>query len=308
MSQTRSEADHHHPLLYLSLTDAKAIGPLDCLESLSAANCLNALHADLSCYPNDLSGRPISGIQFGNEFCERLLPTQRDVSRITDWCQSRNLTFSFATPMLADKGIAQLAKLLGLLPAQCEVVCNDFGVLRLVTQGFHGLQPVAGRQLCKMIKDPRLPSADWAKAIPPGLQSSLFVRMLHRFNISSLETDVRPFADTTDFEPNGLDLSVHIPFGYTLKGRICRPGSLHLSKQKKFTPGHSCQKECLSYFGKMERTGKQSPHELKAFTRGNSIFYHYADEQQRVLKHAINKGWVKRLILAGDWHENRRSH
>jgi len=308
MPQIKPTAEDITPRLYLALTEAKSLDRLTYLDSLSVTNCLNALHADLSSYSSDLSNRLITGIHFGNEFCERLLPTQRDVSRITDWCKTRNLTLNFATPMLADKGIAQLAKLLELLPDKCEVVCNDFGVLRLVTQEFGGLQPVAGRQMCKMIKDPRLPSADWAKAIPPGVQSSLFVRMLHRFNIFSLETDLRPFADATDLKPNGLDLSVHIPFGYTLKGRICRPGSLHLTKQKKFTPGHSCQKECLSYFSKMERTGKQSPHELKAFMRGNTIFYHYADEQQRVLKQAINNGWVKRLILAGDWHENRRTH
>jgi len=140
------------------------------------------------------------------------------------------------------------------------------------------------------------------------LQSSLFNSLLHRFDISCVETEVRPFAEVTDFRPHGLDLAVHIPFGYTLKGRICRPGSVHLTKQKKFTPGHACQKECLTYFSQMERTGKKSPHELDTFMRGNTVFYRYGDDQERVLMNAIDKGWISELILAGDWNENRRPH
>ncbi|MBK6581884.1 MAG: hypothetical protein KA739_08630 [Pseudomonadales bacterium] len=308
MLGTAVSTDARIPGLALAISDVARVKDLAPIGELTASACLTALGWQWIPFAETLAGHPIDGIHFGNEFCERLLPTSGQLKAVVEWCRSRGLSICLCTPMLADKGIAQLGRLLPLLPAASEVVCNDFGTLRLLMQDFASLHPVAGRQMCKMIKDPRLPSADWAQAIPPGLQSSFFSRMLHRFRISRMETEVRPFAETTDFRPNGLDLSVHIPFGYTLKGRICRPGSLHLPKQKKFTPGHSCQKECLSYFSTMERTAKRSQHELETFMRGNTVFYRYAEDQERALGMAIDKGWISRLILAGDWNENRRAN
>lgn len=298
----------HYPDLYLSFTDPKEARKLDALASLTVAACLSALERDATIFPADISGRTIKGIQFGNEFCERLLPHQRDLSHLIGWCRERQLTLTLSTPMLADKGIMQLTKLLSLLPDQCEVVCNDFGVLHLISEKFCRLRLIAGRQLCKMIKDPRLPSAEWTQAVAPNRQSILFKQMMKHFNISMLETEIRPFAEATDFEPKGLNLSVHFPFGYTLKGRICRSGSTHLTKQNKFTPGHRCQKECLTYFSKMERKSQQSSHELKTFMRGNTLFYRYSDTQEHVLAQALHNGWINRLILSGDWNENRRPY
>jgi len=292
------------PELALTLCDASLLARL---SRVPAPYTLCGLMAALGWRepPLPVGQRPLSRLYFGNEFCERLLPRSSQVDQAVQWCRERGVPLTLLTPMLADKGIGQLPAVLQQLPEGSEVVVNDWGVLRLVRERFPGLRPVAGRQMCKMIKDPRLPSSEWAQAIPPGSQSSLFPRLMRRFGIDAVETDLRPFAENDDLQPNGLGLSVHFPYGYTLKGRICKPGSLGLEKRRKFTPGHSCQRECLDYFSRMQRTGYQSPHELPGFQRGNTIFYRYGETQEQVLAHALEQGWVGRLVLAGDWNEHR---
>lgn len=294
------------PELAFTLCDAALLERLAGLSApLRARECLAALGWRETVLPEALADRPLDRIHFGNEFCERLLPLSSQLERVVAWSSDRGLAVTLLTPMLADRGIEQLPRLFEQLPPGSEVVVNDWGVLRLLRERFPRLRPVAGRQMGKMIKDPRLPSAEWASAIPPGMQSSLYPKLMRRFGIESVESDIRPFAEPADLRPNGLRLSVHLPYGYTLKGRICKPGSLSLEKQRKFMPGHSCQKECLVYFSRMQRTGCQSPHELSSFLRGNTIFYRYGEQQQRVLAEALQQGWVNRLVVAGDWNENR---
>lgn len=294
------------PELAFTLCDAALLERLSGLSMpLTARDCMAALGWRETVLPEKLADRALDRIHFGNEFCERLLPHRPQLERVVDWSVEQGLGVTLLTPMLADRGIDLLPRLLERLPEQSEVVVNDWGVLRLLREQFPRLCPVAGRQMGKMIKDPRLPSAEWASAIPPGMQSSLYPKLMRRFGIESAETDIRPFAEPADLQPNGLRLSVHLPYGYTLKGRICKPGSLSLDKQQKFMPGHSCQKECLVYFSRMQRTGCQSPHELPSFLRGNTVFYRHGEEQQRVLAEALQQGWVNRLVLAGDWNENR---
>jgi len=303
------KANISEPELAFTLCDLSLLERLVELTSPIAADaCMSALGWREQILPETLVDRPIDRIHFGNEFCERLLPRSSQVRKVVNWSNDQNLALTLLTPMLADDGIARLPKLFEYLPDQSEVVVNDWGVLRLLNKQFSHLRPVAGRQMSKMIKDPRLPSSEWASAIPPGMQSSLYPKLMHRFGVASVETELRPFAELDDLKPNGLDLSVHLPYGYTLKGRICKPGSLSLDKQNKFAPGHSCQKECLVYFSKMKRTEIQSPHELQSFLRGNTIFYRYGEEQLKVLNEALEQGWVNRLVLAGDWNENRCTH
>ena len=294
------------PKLRLTLSDVRLLDRSDrpVASALEQASALRQrLNDSLS-----TSSAPLDfeGLHIGNEFCERLLPSAAQLRRAAAWCDEHGRNLTLVTPLLADRGIQQLTVLLPLLPPQSEVVCNDFGVIHLLRDRFPALQPIAGRQLVKMIKDPRLPSATWAAATPPGMRSSLFAAFMERLGISRLETEVRPFPQEDDLKPCGLRLSVHFPYGYILKGRICKPGSMHLEPNRKFTPGHTCRKECLTYFSRMERTRPKSSGELDSFMRGNTIFYRYGEEQLELISRAIEKGWIEHLIIPGDWHENRR--
>ncbi len=155
-----------------------------------------------------------------------------------------------------------------------------------------------------MIKDPRLPSEQWTKLHPHNSQSAHFRTLLERFGIDHLEMDVPPFARVDHFNTGPMALSVHFPYGYTVKGRMCRIGSLGQRDEVKFVAAHACNKECLTYWAQAERCGTKSDTELDCFQRGNTQFYRHSAAMATAMWQAVDKHWINRVIVAGDWHEN----
>jgi hypothetical protein len=255
-----------------------------------------------------LDGCRVSRLHYGNEFCEQLLPARRELARVIEVARAADLAVTLATPLVSDRGLDRIGRLLPLLPEGSEVVVNDLGVLRLTAREFPGVEPVAGRQLYKMVKDPRLPSARWARLNPPGAGRSALRGLLGRCGVRRLEIDVPPYAQPTDFHPDGLPLSVHAPYGYVVKGRVCRLGSLHLEDAEKFAAAHPCRKECLTYGCTLSRPPAIGTHDLSTFQRGNTIFYRHGPELTRTLWDLVERGWVDRIVLAGDWNESRSAH
>lgn len=221
------------------------------------------------------SAGPVSRLHLGNEFCERLIPSPTLLRRTIGMADAAGLALTLATPAVPDQGLAKLRRLFRLLPGGAEVVVNDYGVLRFLASEFPALEPVAGRQLCKMIKDPRLPTEQWVRLNPPGLGSPEFEALLGRFGIRRAELDVPPFARPADLRAGGLALSVHAPYGYALRGRVCRIGSLRFEGAAKFRPDQECAKECLRWSCRLSRPAEYGLHDLKSFQRGNSIFYRH---------------------------------
>ena len=251
------------------------------------------------------SAGPLSRLHLGNEFCERLIPSPTLLKRAIGVADAAGLALTLATPAVPDKGLAQLRRLFRLLPDAAEVVVNDYGVLRLLAREFPVLEPVAGRQLCKMIKDPRLPTEQWARLNPPGLGSPEFEALLGRFGIRRAEVDVPPFARPADLRVGGLALSVHAPFGYALRGRVCRIGSLRFDGAAKFRPDQQCGKECLLWSCRLTRPADRGNRDLDSFQRGNSIFYRHDGNMQQAMWQSAASGWIDRIVLPGDWGEPR---
>lgn len=306
--QSASARIGHAPSQFaVALTEARNLKRLPKSESSATAwfAALESRHTELDALPDAVS---VSHLHFGNEFCERLLPEADALVQALETAARLGVVLVLSTPMLADTGIGQLRDLLRVLPDGAEVVANDFGVLRLLQREFPALRPVAGRMLCKAIKDPRLPSETWARLYPSGVAAPPFVALLQRLGVIRMEMDVAPFARTEDYADLPLPVAVHAPFGYSVKGRICRPGSLHQAGPHKFAPNHHCHKECLVYRGAMQREGLAAGRDLHTFQRGNTLFYRHSPEMQQALSEAIGQGWVERLVIAGDWHENHRSH
>jgi len=108
----------------------------------------------------------VSRLYFGNEFCNHLIPSSRTLSEVLARSRELGLLFSLVTPTVTDSGIDALGRLFRSLPDGSEVIVSDWGVLRLARTEFPSLLPVAGRLLCKIMKDPRLPSRDWTKLVP----------------------------------------------------------------------------------------------------------------------------------------------
>ncbi len=240
----------------------------------------------------------LTRLQFGSEFCENLLPSPAQLRKMLKLAEAHGLAFSLVTPICSDRSITRLRKLLALLPSRAEVVANDWGVLRLLHANFPALVPVAGRLICKQVKDPRLPSAQWTALYPHGIHAAPFIALLRRFGVGRVEMDVAPFAAAAELHSPQLAVSAHASWGFAVKGRACRIGSLNLPDEDKFAIDGKCRRECLDYVAPMTREGRDG---LPTVQRGNALFYRHNDDMTAALNDAVNAGYVDRLILAGDF-------
>lgn len=249
----------------------------------------------------------IGRIHLGSEFCETLIPAAPQLRHARDLCEQHGLGLAVTASTLSDRGISALSPLLDLLPTGAELVVNDWGSARLARRERPDLGLSAGRLLCKMIKDPRLPSEEWGRLYPHGINSGSFAAVLEHLGIGRIEMDAPPFARPADFRAGSLRVGVHAGAGFSVKGRACRTGSLGQAPEDKFTSGQSCRRECLAYVDSLVRPAAGSD-ELHAFQRGNTLFYAHSPAMIAAVGEAVDEGWVDRLILMGDWNENRRSH
>jgi hypothetical protein len=251
-------------------------------------------------------GRGVSRIYFGNEFCERLLPSQAVADSVAKLVNGAGLAFSLATPTLSDDGLDAMRALLASLPAGSEVSVNDWGLMRAVRRDFPGLRMSAGRLLCKMLKEPRAPSAEWMELGGHGFMSPGFEVLLARLNVDRVEIDLAPFVRIDDLRAPATAVSVYVPFGFATTGRICRIGSVHQPVARKFSAGHNCARECLTYLTEMEPQRETSSSEMRPFQRGNTVFYRHTPAMSAVLAGALAAGMADRIIVSGDWNEARR--
>jgi len=290
-----------HAEIAVAVTDGRNLTGLAGVAE--AGPLLDALRLAPPPAAGGLARRAVARLHVGNEFCERLIPSPTMLKRAIGLADAAGLALTLATPSVPDTGLARLRRLFRLLPEGSEAVVNDYGVLRLLARQFPALEPVAGRQLCKMIKDPRLPSEQWARLNPPGLGAPVFEDILARFGVRRAELDVPPFARPTDLQAGGLALSVHAPFGYVLRGRVCRIASLRLEGAAKFRPDQACRRECLRHACRLTRPADQDNCDLETFQRGNSIFYRHDARMRDAMWRAVASGWIDRIVLAGDWRE-----
>lgn len=95
-----------------------------------------------------------SGVRFGSEFCEHLLPTQAGLERVYELARAEGKEFTYVTPRLSNAGIERLKEQLPVLNEKGEagdrsnpaVVVNDFGALNIL-QHYPNLRPHLGRNL-----------------------------------------------------------------------------------------------------------------------------------------------------------------
>lgn len=254
-----------------------------------------------------LDSQSTDRLHFGSEFCDTLLPSPAHVAAAVAAAQRRGLGFALVTPMLSDGALMRLRPLLEMLPDGAEVIANDWGTLHLLRRDHRRLVAVAGRLMCKMVKDPRLPSAEWARLYPHGIHSRAFGKLLASLGVSRIEMDVPPFAAASDFRSPDMRVSVHVPYGYSVKGRACRIGSLHQPDGDKFMTGHRCRKECLTYVAELSRPTSGAL-DLATFQRGNTVFYRHSPQMREAAQEALAQGWIDRVIVSGDWNENRSAH
>lgn len=236
----------------------------------------------------------LSHLYYGSEFCEHLLPDCAELDQAVRLAQQRDLRLVLATPVANDALLDRLPALLPGLPAGSAVLVNDWGVAQYVRGHFPALSLIAGRQLSKMIKDPRLPGEQWANLYPSAFRASRQMRLLESFGIEQIELDVPPFAQPEFFAIPQIRVGVHAPFAYIAKGRLCKVGSLSRPTPLKFTPGGACRRECLAV---LEVEGGVPRRSMRTAQRGTTMFYRHDAALLDVLATALRLGSIARLVL-----------
>jgi len=169
-----------------------------------------------------------SRLYFGNEFCEHLLPSLKELDEALDYAEERGMEFTLVTPYATDKAVTRIMALIGRAKKSCEkfeVVINDWGLFRKIN-GMPAVEPVLGRLLTKQKRGPRLlnildktPGAMLdhfrrACADSPAMTAYLSERGIKRLELDNLLQGISR-------DRQALKASIYTPFSYVTTSRIC---------------------------------------------------------------------------------------
>ncbi len=235
---------------------------------------------------------------FGSEFCEHLFPSRAALQRGVATADRDGLTLVLLTPVANDALIERIEASTSELPRHAEIVVNDWGVARRLRAADPDRILIAGRQLSKTIKDPRLPSPAWLAPFASGYANDAFHRLLRRLRIARVELDVPPFATATTFEVGGFAVSAWVPYGYVAKGRICKIGSTSQVRAAKFSPGGRCRRECR----RVSEIDAQSPAPAATPVTcvGNTLLYRHGKAESAAVRAGVDAGRIDRIVVGED--------
>lgn len=246
---------------------------------------------------------------YGNEFCERLIPSLKQLESVVALARKSDVRLSLLTPYVSDAGLASLRPLLEMLDRdgeQSEVVFNDWGMLNMLRREFPRLMPVQGRLMNKSLRDPRVTGMYAESAAPSALvtlrRSNLhcasYAGFLTGQGVEMAELDNLPQGIDLGFVDAGMNVSVSIPFGFISTSRICMAAGLGYAKRDKFQPGARCRHECQSH--QVEFSYTNSPfgnRDQKFYLKGNTYFYAHTEAMLRSLFEQARAGLVGRLVF-----------
>jgi len=246
---------------------------------------------------------------YGNEFCEHLIPSPRQLDQVLAAASERNLTITLLTPYVSDAGIDLLRPLFEKLSDadSAEVVFNDWGVLSLLRREFPRLKPVQGRLMNKSLRDPRVTGVYAASDAPAPTLVSLrrsnldcvsYTGFLSGMGVDLVEIDNLPQGVDLNFAENGVKASAYVPFGFISTSRICMAAGIHYDKRNKFQPGAACHHECQTHL--LEYIYTNSPlgnRDQKFYLKGNSYFYLHTEAMLRALFEQSRSGLIDRMVF-----------
>lgn len=228
-----------------------------------------------------------SRLYFGNEFCQNLLPTPKELESVLDFASS--LDFTLVTPYVTDEGLVKLESLFALAQRKrpdSEVVFNDWGVFNVLRQQYPSLTPVMGRLLNKMKRGPRLmtvldriPAESREYFRSSNLSVPLFRRFLRDNGVKRVEFD--NVLQGLDLDLKGMELSLYMAFAYVTTSRFCLVNACDQPEKRELVGIFPCQRECRKYTFYLE--SKVMP--VTMVRKGNTLFFKnekYPEEMNRV--------------------------
>ncbi len=239
-----------------------------------------------------------SRLYFGQEFCERLIPSRSQLSEALSFADSKGLSFSLVTPYVTNPGLERIDVLMDVLyksNPEAEVVFNDWGVFHLMKEKFPSFVPVLGRLLNKIKRGPRVmnilnkmpePARKYFRG--SSLDVPATVNFLKRNNICRVEFD--NILQGTDFEvvPEYIARSLYMPFVFVSTTRFCLSAGSGNSGVEDYMGVYPCKKEC-------RRQGFILDNPVMGrslFRKGNTIFF--LNEQ---IPDSVYDGGVDRVVV-----------
>lgn len=239
-----------------------------------------------------------SRIYFGNEFCQRLIPTIKELEEILNFVLSKSLNFTFVTGFVTDSDLNYLQDLLDIISYRVpnsEIVINDWGMLCIVRK--YNLKPVVGRLLTKQKRDPRIltllkklpeKALECSKAAGIGSYLIRFLRdnAVERMEIDNLPQGIR-LNESVKLE--GFHFSLYFPFNYVTTSRQCIFNNGCLHSEMELPP--KCERKCRHSTIIL----KHHTMPLPLYMKGNTVFL----ENLKTPDYLVQEG-IDRIIYQPD--------
>ena len=233
-------------------------------------------------------------LYYGNEFCERLMPTGEGLKLALEFAGERGVSLTLVTPYVTENRLARLRELLDIMVADArgdEVVFNEWGVLRVLHNGYSGLTPVMGRLLNRMKRGPRLMTV--IDKLPPStvryfrdnyLKNPALNDFLATHGVGRVELD--NLLQGFDFKLEHLRGSLYTPYVYVSTTRLClSAGCEDPSRATEVTVGADCRQECRRYTFHLRHPIMP----VRLIRKGTAVFYHNPREMPDLEARGIDR-------------------
>jgi hypothetical protein len=253
-----------------------------------------------------------SGVRFGSEFCEHLLPTMSGLERVYELAREEGKEFTYVTPRLSNAGIEKLKEQLLTLNEKAEVtgrsslavVINDFGALNMLHH-YPNLRPHLGRN--PFLVPARSAWADrhvegealstelggWLHTLysTTSLNYQATIELYRSYGCHRVDVDWVPriLPALRSLVENGLSLSVHlhlVPVTFTRKCHMAR----FLGEKSPET----CSRPCLRRAFVLKNEALKE-YGLDFFLRGNTVFRLVQPSLEDILN--LENAGVSELVL-----------
>jgi hypothetical protein len=232
----------------------------------------------------------VERVYFGQETCENLIPTLKDVTEAFEYCRKQDLKFTYVTPYIGPKAGQQLESIFEFLNNQdeeSEIVVNDFGVLQLLFTKYQNLIPTLGRLLIKLKRDPRFSLSGYdiaqselsnskkvEKNQAEALHSSsmdipVYQQLLKDKGVKRIGIDTLPQGvDSKVIKRWGFPVDLYWPWVYITSGRNCTVAA-YTQPGKTFHPtDEMCRFQCKQ----IQLSFTSDKRMLASIQKGNAVW------------------------------------
>ncbi len=235
-------------------------------------------------------------IYFGQEFCEKLLPSKDDLEKLGAFSERAGVPLTLVTPYVTDKGLLSLEKLIEFFAEKmpkAEIVFNDWGVFQFTEENFPELKPVLGRLLNKQKRGPRITNI--IEQVPKETRDYYRGASLDVSVIAGFLKKKKIFRAEFDNLLQGLDMSgldkeikrsLYLPYLFISTTRFCLTANCDVGDTR--VGVMPCHHECQKYTFNLNNPVMKRT----LIRKGNTIF-----AINENIPEIVSRGEVDRIVI-----------